>query len=359
MQNRKTRVLIVDDSAIVRKTLTEALAAEPDLEVVGTAPDPYIARDKIVALSPDVMTLDIEMPRMDGLTFLKKLMQHHPLPVIVISSLGNSSCETALQALRAGAVDFMPKPGGPYSVGNLRHELASKIRTASGANLKRREAEPVTPEADPMRAVTLEWSGRTSLLPLIASGASTGGTEAIREVLGLLPAGLPPIVITQHIPPVFSRSFAESLSRTCHFRVKEAADGDQLEPGLALVAPGDYHMVIRRVGATFRVHLTQTPPVCYQRPAVDVMFRSVADAAGKNVVAAVLTGMGSDGANGLKHMHDLGAFTLAQDEASCVVYGMPRAAVAAGGVDRVVSLNRMARAILDGVMARQPSTAQN
>lgn len=369
---RKIRVLVVDDSAIVRRTLTDILAAEQDIEVVGTAPDPFIARDKIVMLQPDVLTLDIEMPRMDGLTFLRKIMQHHPMPVIVISSLGSVSCDAALQALRSGAVDFIPKPGGPYSVGDLRRELAAKVRGAASASIRTEGGAPGAPAAavshppsapapvavapSPVTTphfATTATSG--SQLPLIAIGASTGGTEAIRQILSHLPPNLPPIVITQHMPPVFSRSFANNLNSVCPFPVKEAEDGDFVDPGTALVAPGDYHMVIRRAGSRFRVALTQTPRVCYQRPAVDVMFQSVAEAVGNHAVGVLLTGMGSDGAQGLKRMQERGAITLAQDEQSCVVFGMPRAAIALGAADHIVSLDRMPRAIVEMAAARSDS----
>jgi two-component system chemotaxis response regulator CheB len=334
------RVLIVDDSAIVRKVLTEALAGQPGLEVVGTAPDPYVARDKILALHPDVVTLDIEMPRMDGLTFLKKLMHFRPMPVIVISSLAQASCQSAMQALSLGAVEVLAKPGGPYSVGELQMDLAAKIRAAAASHVRRPAAQPA-PTPTPRRA-----SGGWAPSTVIAIGASTGGTEAIAQVLPQLPADIPGIVITQHIPAGFSRAFATRLNQICPFEVKEAEDGDKLGPGRALVAPGDLHMLLRKSGDGYLVSVKTGPRVCYQRPSVDVMFSSVAESAGARAVGALLTGMGSDGAQGLLKMHQAGARTIAQDEASCVVFGMPREAIRAGAADRVVPLSGIAHAIL-------------
>ena len=270
----RIKVLVVDDSAIVRKILTETIAAEPDMEVVGTAPDPYIARDKIVALNPDVLTLDIEMPRMDGLTFLKKLMVYHPMPVLVISSLGHSSCEASVEALRYGAVEVLAKPGGPYSIGELRTALAAKIRAASAARV--RNAVPATVTSRPRQPARMEGFRQDAV---IAIGASTGGTEAIREVLMEMPADTPPIVITQHIPQAFSAAFAGRLNQLCAMEVREARDGDDARPGLALVAPGNYHLLLRRAGAGFRVQVQEGPQVCYQRPSVDVLFASVAESA--------------------------------------------------------------------------------
>jgi len=337
---RKIRVLIVDDSAIVRKMLAEALAAEPDLEVVGTAPDPYVARDKILSLRPDVLTLDIEMPRMDGLTFLKKLMRFHPLPVIVISSLAQASSQTALEALQCGAVEVLAKPGGPYSVGELKQDLPQKVRAAAQARLGLgKPSTPVQTAARPKAPLVLPAASSSTV---IAIGASTGGTEALREVLTGLPADMPGIVIVQHIPPVFSLAFANRLNDLCRIRVKEAADGDRLSAGLALIAPGNFHMSLRKTASEYRVEVHDGPRVCYQRPSVDVLFESVAEAARGEAIGAILTGMGSDGARGLLKMKHAGARTLAQDEASCVVFGMPREAIRMGAVDRVLPLQAMA-----------------
>jgi len=339
--NGKIRVLIVDDSAIVRKILTEALSGQSDLEVVGTAPDPYIARDKILALQPDVLTLDIEMPRMDGLTFLKKLMHFRPMPVIVISSLAQASCQTAMQALTLGAVEVLAKPGGPYSVGELRLELASKIRAAASARVH--PSVPGAP-APPPRLT----AGRGTASTVIAIGASTGGTEAIADILPRMPRGSPGMVITQHIPAGFSRAFANRLNQLCAFEVKEAEDGDTLYPGRALVAPGDLHMLLRKTADGYRVTVKTGPRVCYQRPSVDVMFSSVAESAGAHGIGVLLTGMGSDGAQGLLKMRQAGARTIAQDEATCVVFGMPREAIRAGAAARVVGLAGIPHAILSG-----------
>ncbi len=341
MTVRKIRVLIVDDSAIVRKVLGEALAGEPDIEVVGAAPDPYIARDKILALEPDVLTLDIEMPRMDGLTFLKKLMHYRPMPVIVISSLGQAGCKAALEALENGAVEVLAKPGGPYSVGELRVVLAAKIRAAAAARLRRAQTAP--PPAQPKPApVPHAFDARN----VVAIGASTGGTEAISRLLGEMPENAPPFVITQHIPAGFSRAFAERLNHCCRIAVKEAADGDMVEPGRALIAPGNLHMLLRRIPGGYRVAVKEGPLVCYQRPSVEVLFSSVAEAAGANATGVILTGMGNDGANGLLKMKQAGAHTIAQDEASCVVFGMPREAIRAGAAAEVLPLDKIAAAIL-------------
>lgn len=344
---RKIRVLIVDDSAIVRRILAEALAGEPDMEVVGAAPDPYVARDKILALQPDVLTLDIEMPRMDGLTFLKKLMHFHPTPAVVISSLAQPSCRAAIQALELGAVEVLAKPGGPYSVGELRESLAAKIRAAAVARVRR--AEPA--KTPPAAAATGPASAARPFsvagpAAVIAIGASTGGTEAIAAVLSTVPMGAPGIMITQHIPPEFSRAFAQRLNDLCAIEVREAREGDTLHSGLALVAPGDFHMLLRRAGGRYVVNVKGGARVCYQRPSVDVLFLSVAEAAGRHAVGVLLTGMGNDGAHGLLKMRQAGARTIAQDEASCVVFGMPREAIAVGAAERVLPLPAIAGAML-------------
>ncbi len=362
----KIRVLVIDDSAIVRKILSEAIASQPDMEVVGTAPDPYVARDKILALKPDVLTLDIEMPRMDGLTFLKKVMLHHPVPTIVISSLSQSSTQAALDAMRYGAVDVLGKPAGPYSVGDLRNSLASRIRAAAAS--RRPAPQPVRVVPDfavppptapgghppaphaftPVAAQPAIQTVEKLLAPaaftyhpdtLLAIGASTGGTVAIQDILQRFPADIPCTVITQHIPAGFSLAFANRLNQLCAMEVREAVDGDMLHPGLVLVAPGDFHMMVRRAGGGYRVELQQGPQVCYQRPSVDVMFASVAQAAAGRAIGVLLTGMGTDGAKGLLGMRRAGAPTIGQDEASCIVYGMPREAARLGAVETVASLH--------------------
>jgi two-component system chemotaxis response regulator CheB len=339
----KIKVLIVDDSAIVRKILSETVAAEPDMEVVGTAPDAYVARDKILALKPDVVTLDIEMPGMDGLTFLKRLMHLHPVPTIIVSSLGQASCAATLEALRYGAVDVLAKPAGPYSVGDLRKSLAAKIRGAAGARPRvAAESKPSLRE-QPRPAAGLPCDQRT----VIAIGASTGGTVAIQEILQRLSADMPPMVVTQHIPAGFSLAFANRLNKLCALEVREAVSGDSLRPGLVLIAPGDYHLLLRRAGAGYAIELQQGPEVCYQRPSVDVMFASVAQAAGSHSVGVLLTGMGTDGAKGLLALKRAGAATIAQDEQSCVVYGMPREARRLDAVGTVASLTD-----IPGILAR-------
>ncbi|MCC6341832.1 MAG: chemotaxis response regulator protein-glutamate methylesterase [Bryobacterales bacterium] len=346
----KTRILIIDDSAIVRKLLAECLSGEKDMEVVGTAPDPFVARDKILALKPDVLTLDIEMPRMDGLTFLRKLMHYQPMPVVVISSLGQAGCQASLEALRLGAVEVLAKPGGPYSVGELRVDLAAKIRAAAAARVRRGTASP--PTDPPPQPAPLPRPSPAGTNAVVAIGASTGGTEAIEAVLKQLPPDGLGIVITQHIPPMFSQAFANRLNSICPMEVREARDGDSVERGLALVAPGNFHMLLRKSpGGGFRVTVQDGPRVCYQRPSVDVMFCSVAEVAGSNAMGVLLTGMGADGAKGLLNMKHAGARTIAQDEASCVVFGMPKEAIRLGAAEQVAPLNRIPGAIA-GFMSR-------
>jgi two-component system chemotaxis response regulator CheB len=346
-------VLIVDDSAIVRKILSDALSSEPGFQVVGTAPDPLVARDKILALQPDVLTLDIEMPRMDGLTFLRKLMQFRPMPVVVISSLAQASCRIAVEALELGAVDVLAKPGGPYSVGELRDTLAAKIRAAAGSRV--RAALPrETTAAVPLPAPPTEASSF-----VIAIGASTGGTEAIARVLRAFPKQAPPTLIAQHIPPKFSRAFADRLNGLCAIEVREAQDGDTLRTGLALVAPGNFHMLLRSLGGRYFVHVKTGPRVCYQRPSVDVLFSSVAETAGSNATAALLTGMGADGAQGLLNLKHAGAHTIVQDEASCVVFGMPREAIELGAAGAVLPLDRIATALIAGCANSSHSLCPN
>ena len=339
----KTRVLIVDDSAVVRRILSESLSQEPDLEVVGTATDPYAARDLILELKPDVLTLDIEMPRMDGLTFLRKLMRYNPMPVLVISSLAQPSCAATMKALEEGAVEALPKPNGPYSVGELRKTLADKVRAAAMSRVRPTPARPaVSAPAAPSHVAAAALREST----VVAIGASTGGTEAIRRILVDLPENFPGTVVTQHIPPVFSKAFSDRLNQLCKMEVKEAQDGDEVRTGRVLVAPGDHHMVLRRAGAGYKVTVKDGPRVCYQRPSVDVLFASVAEQAGSNSLGVILTGMGNDGASGLLRIRGTGAHTIAQDEESCVVFGMPREAIRMGAAAQVVPLDRMASTIL-------------
>lgn len=345
---KKIKVLIVDDSAIVRNVFSKELSCYPDIEVVGTAPDPFVARDKIVHLKPDVLTLDIEMPRMDGLTFLRKLMKYYPVPTVIVSSLTPKGSRMTLEALDVGAVDVVAKPGGSYSVADIRAELVEKIRAASVANLSR--------ERLPEREETREGNTAEKTAPgpamtetshkVIAIGASTGGTEAIKAVLTKLPSDVPGVVIVQHMPANFTSAFAERLNSICQVTVREAKNNDPVVPGTALVAPGNYHMILRRSGARYYVEIKNGPMVHHQRPAVDILFRSTARYAGANAIGVILTGMGSDGAEGLLEMKNSGARTIAQDEKSCVVFGMPKEAIKAGAADRVMPLNAIAGEII-------------
>lgn len=354
---QKIRVLVVDDSAVVRKILVEALTGEPDIDVVGTAPDPYVARDKILALKPDVLTLDIEMPRMDGLTFLKKLMHYHPLPVIVISSLAQASCSAAVEAMRLGAVEALAKPNGPTSIGDLRKILAQKIRAAAMARSR-------LTHATEDEAHEKEATRRTIAAPvfndstLIVIGASTGGVSALQSVLTRLPKEMPGIAITQHIPAAFSHAFASRLNNLCALEIKEAADGDLVSPGRVLIAPGDRHLLIQKGSKGYVACVKDGPQVCYQRPSVDVLFHSAARVAGAHCVAAILTGMGADGADGMLALKRSGAHTIAQDEASCVVFGMPKEAIARGGVDEIVSLNQVPEALRAAVSRSAPAVVR-
>lgn len=356
MNIRKIRVLVVDDSAVVRKLVTDALARDPAIEVVGTAVDPLIARTKIEALRPDVLTLDIEMPRMDGLTYLREIMETRPLPVIIMSSLSSAGSHHALEALRLGAVDVLGKPYGAYSFGDLGPVLCEKIKAAAVARLRPAgHAPPPLPAAKKPVLPPSASARRHHSRRIILLGASTGGTEALREVLAQLPADLPGIAVVQHIPPVFSKAFAERLNTLCPFEVREACDGDRLAPGLALVAPGNRHMILQCGADGYRVRLSDGPPVWHQRPAVDVLFKSAVDLAGPHAVAGVFTGMGKDGAEGLLRLREKGALTFSQDEASSVVYGMPRAAWELGGSQNRVPLSAAARHIVSLVDTPVPS----
>lgn len=332
------RVLIVDDSAVVRQILTDGLSKLDDIEVVGSAIDPYMARDKIARLKPDVLTLDVEMPRMDGLTFLSKLMQHHPMPVVVVSSLTPENSENALRALSLGAVEIVSKPGTQFSTPDVQKHLAQAIRTASRAKVFARNDEPTRKSASSYQ--NLETTHK-----IIAIGASTGGTQAIEAVLRDFPANAPGTVICQHMPQGFTASFAKRLNQVCAMEVREAKDGDAVVPGVALVAPGNYHMLLQKSGAKYYVVLKNGPPVHYQRPAVDVLFQSVARHAGQNAIGVILTGMGQDGAKGLLEMKNSGAHTVAQDEQTCVVYGMPKAAVQLNAADEILPLNQITQSV--------------
>lgn len=357
---RKTRVLVVDDSSVVRRAISDTLNRDPEIEVVGSACDPYVARDMILELNPDVITLDIEMPRMDGLTFLRILQKHRPMPVLIISSLTQAGSQAAMDALEAGAVDVMAKPSSAYAIGDLGMQLAHRVKGAAVARLR---APAPSAEAGSRKSEVGTRSAAVSATrfnprQIILMGASTGGTEAIKAVLTQLPAGLPGIAIVQHIPAMFSKTFAERLNEICALEVREAVAGDELRPGLALIAPGDYHMMLAWNGGRYRVVLNQAPPLHHTRPAVDILFESAAASAGRYAVAGLLTGMGVDGAAGLQKLKAAGAATFAQNEESCVVYGMPRAAVELGVVDHVLPLNQVATAIIRGVKARADSSGE-
>jgi two-component system chemotaxis response regulator CheB len=336
---RKIKVLIVDDSAVVRQILSRDLGKDATIEVVGTAPDPYIAREKIVELSPDVITLDVEMPRMDGITFLRALMKHKPMPVIVLSSLTPKGSATALAAMESGAVEVLCKPGSAYSVDQMAQLLIDKIRIASKARV-----HAISDAAARASRPTLAMAETTN--KIFAIGASTGGVQALTEVLTHFPANAPGTVIVQHMPPKFTASFADRLNKECKVQVKEATDGESVIPGKVLIAPGGYHMVLKRSGAQYLVSIIDGPQVHHQKPAVDVLFNSVAKIAGANAVGAVLTGMGADGAAGLLAMRHAGARTLAQDEATSTVFGMPAEAIKLGGAEKIVPLQDVARAMI-------------
>ncbi|HPJ95693.1 MAG TPA: chemotaxis response regulator protein-glutamate methylesterase [Syntrophales bacterium] len=337
---KKIRVLIVDDSAIVRKIFSEELSKYPDIEVIGAAPDPFVARDKIVTLKPDVITLDVEMPRMDGITFLRKLMKYYPLPTIIVSSLTQKGGKLTLEALDIGAVDVIAKPGGSYSVGDMSAQLAEKIRVASRVSVVRKDEESPAGVSEPIRALAQTTN------KVIAIGASTGGTEALKNVLTKMPSNSPGIVVVQHMPAHFTTAFAERLNGICQMAVKEAEDNDSVTPGTVLIAPGNYHMIFRRSGARYYVEIKTGPMVHHQRPAVDILFKSTAKYAGANAIGVILTGMGADGAEGLLEMKQAGASTIAQDERSCVVFGMPKEAIKLGAADKIVPLDQIAQEII-------------
>ena len=347
----KHRVLIVDDSLIVRRMIAKALLPERDIEVVGMAGDPYEARDLIGKLKPDILTLDIEMPRMDGLTFLKILMEKHPMPVIILSSLSQANSTYACAALEQGAADVMAKPVGSHTLGETGALLANRIRSIL-LHAKRGKVirpAPVKQPLAPPRAAGALGARQWDPSQIILIGASTGGPPALKRVLTELPANMPGICLVQHMPAFITQAFAERMDSDCALKVREAVDGDWVEPGLILLAPGDYHMKLEWQANRYRVRLDQSPKVCYQRPAVDVLFKSAVPYASRRMVAVVLTGMGTDGAGGMLELRGAGAHTIAQDEASSVVYGMPRAAAEYGAVKEVVPLDHIAGAIVRSV----------
>jgi len=356
---RTARVILVDDSAIVRQVLQAQLSRQPGIEVVATAADPFAAREKILELKPDCVVLDIEMPRMDGLTFLKKLMKFHPVPTIICSSITPKGCTLAVECLEAGAFEVVSKPGGNFSVGDVATRLAELIRAATHAPKQAIAAAAATVPV--LTAVNALTPAKPKMLPtafrpglsdrLIAIGTSTGGTEALREVLSALPIDVPPIVMVQHMPEGFTKAFADRLDRLCKIAVKEAEDGDALIPGRALLAPGNRHMRLVRDGggasSKWIVRVADGPRVLRHKPSVEVLFESCAQYAGKNAMGIIMTGMGNDGATGLLSMRKAGALTVGQDEPSCVVYGMPREAALCGAVQVVSPLDRIAKAITD------------
>jgi two-component system chemotaxis response regulator CheB len=339
----RSKVLIVDDSALMRQLLTQIINSDPELEVIGTAGDPYMAREKIKALNPDVLTLDIEMPRMDGLTFLEKLMRGHPMPVIMISSLTDKGADTTLRALSLGAIDYVSKPKIDVSNGTVEqaHEIISKVKAAARAKVRRPSITTQAPVASTAKAYHFSATHK-----VVAIGASTGGTEALKELLSPLPADFPGIVIVQHMPEAFTHQFAERLDSLCKIRVKEAQDGDHLLPGHALLAPGGHHMTVVRRGMEYAVHVYRGERVNRHIPSVDVLFSSCARNMGKNALGVLLTGMGADGAKGMLEMKQAAAFNIAQDESTCVVFGMPREAILLNAVDQVLPLGQIPNALL-------------
>ena len=349
---KKVRVLIVDDAAVVRQTLAELLASDPEIEVVGTAADPFAAARQMEKEVPDVITLDVEMPRMDGLTFLRKIMSQHPIPVVMCSSLTEGGSETALRALEYGAVEIIQKPklGTKQFLEESRVRICDVVKAAAGAQLRKLRSwqHPLQPKltADAVLARPNSHAMIETTEKVVVVGASTGGTEALRMFLEVLPADAPGIVIVQHMPEGFTAEFAKRLDGLCRVTVKEAANGDTVMRGRALIAPGNRHTLLKRSGARYYVEVKDGPLVSRHRPSVDVLFRSAARYAGANAIGVIMTGMGDDGARGLKEMKDGGAKTIAQDEASCVVFGMPNEAVKRGGVDVVIPLERIAREVL-------------
>jgi two-component system chemotaxis response regulator CheB len=332
------KVLIVDDSALMRQLLTKILGSDPDLVVVGTAGDPFVAREKIIALKPDVLTLDIEMPRMDGLTFLEKLMRGHPMPVFMISSLTSKGADTTLRALSLGAIDYIAKPKLDVTNGTIEQadEIIARVKAAARAKVRGPSVTAMLPAA--LTGKTYQFSATHKV---VAIGASTGGTEALKELLSPLPADFPGIVIVQHMPEAFTHQFAERLNTLCKIRVQEARDGDRILPGHALLAPGGHHMTVIRRGMEYAVHVYRGERVNRHIPSVDVLFSSCARNLGRNAVGVILTGMGADGARGMLEMKQSEAFNIAQDESTCVVFGMPREAILIGAVDQVLPLGKI------------------
>lgn len=351
MEKSKIRVLIVDDSAVVRQTLKEILSSDPEIEVIGAAGDPYAAAERIAEEAPDVISLDIEMPRMDGLTFLKKIMVQHPIPVVICSSLADEGAASTLKAMEYGAVDIITKPklGTKQFFEDSRIVLCQAIKAAAGARLR---SLGTTHTVEPKLTADVVLSPATHAMAettekVVVVGASTGGTEALKTFLEALPADSPGIVIVQHMPELFTRAFANRLDGLCAMTVKEAETNDTVIRGRALIAPGNHHLLLKRSGARYYVEIKDGPLVCRHRPSVDVLFRSAARYAGPNAVGVILTGMGDDGARGMYEMHQAGAYTIAQDEATCIVFGMPKEAIKLNGVSKVIPLGSIAGAMLN------------
>lgn len=356
MATNRIKVLIVDDSAVVRQVMTGVLAQDPGIELIGAAADPIFAYERMKNQWPDVILLDVEMPRMDGITFLKKLMQERPTPVVICSTLTEAGAATTVEALSAGAVSIITKPklGLKQFMAESAQEVISAIRNAARVNVKRLAARstPVPVAAKNSADVMLKAPSRTQAMTqttehIVAIGTSTGGTQALQTVLSALPAVTPGIVIVQHMPPQFTAAFAARLDNLCQIEVREAKDNDRVVPGTALIAPGGKHMMLRRSGAQYNVEIKEGPPVNRHCPSVDVLFRSVAKVAGRNALGVIMTGMGDDGARGLREMRDAGAHTVAQDEATCVVFGMPKEAIRLEAAVRVIPLESIPQVILN------------
>ncbi|BBD07500.1 protein-glutamate methylesterase/protein-glutamine glutaminase [Desulfovibrio ferrophilus] len=347
---KKIKVLIVDDSAVVRNTMADLISSDPELEVMDTAADPFVAAKKMEIEVPDVITLDVEMPRMDGLTFLKKIMSQHPIPVVMCSTLTEKGSETLMRALEYGAVDIIQKPklGTKQFLEESRIRITDAVKAAARVKVEKlrvRKKIKIQPKLSADAVIdgpAPKMNKLQTTEKVVAVGASTGGTEALRIFLEALPRNCPGVVIVQHMPEMFTAAFAQRLDSTCMIKVKEAADGDTVLPGQALIAPGNKHMLLKRSGARYYVELKDGPLVRRHRPSVDVLFRSSARYGGSNILGVIMTGMGDDGAVGMKEMKDAGAYNIAQDEASCVVYGMPGEAVKAGGVDKIMPLEAIA-----------------
>lgn len=353
----KTKVVVVDDSALVRGLLAEIINKQPDMECIGAASDPFVAREMIRNLNPDVITLDVEMPRMDGIDFLSKLMRLRPMPVVMVSTLTERGADVTLRALELGAIDFVAKPkiGVADGLRQLAEDITEKVRTASKAHVRRLPpaaapaggAPGAAAAAGVRPAAPVASLGRLSTEKIIFIGASTGGTEATKELLMNLPADAPAVVITQHMPPGFTRSYAARLDGLCRIRVKEAVDSERVLPGHAYIAPGGMHLTVERSGANYIARVKDGDPVNRHKPSVEVLFESAARVVGQNALGVMLTGMGADGAKAMKTMRDAGSYNFCQDEASCVVFGMPREAIAHGAADEVLPLQRIAPALLE------------